>query len=215
MRQNPFTNSEIATKYESWYSEDGLRVDQQEKSLLKDLLKRFPDARSLLEIGCGTGHFTKWFEEECGLSTIGMDKSPAMLLEADKQGMRGLFQADAQNLPLAADSIDLAAFITTLEFLPDPLSALREAYRVCKQGMLLGVINQHSRLGRRYRKKGGMIWEHARFFTVQGLQQMVKRVSGEYADVSWETTLWPLFQGHLPLPWGGFIGMAVKWEKPK
>lgn len=213
MRQNPFTNSEIVDRYEDWYRTDGLQSDLQEKSLLKELLKKFPDAHSLLEIGCGTGHFTRWFHDECGLSAIGMDKSPAMLVEANKHGLRGLFQGDAQHLPLTAKSIDLVAFITTLEFVPDPLSTIQEAYRVSREGMLLGVINQHSLLGRRYRKKGGKIWGHARFFTVKELQQMARQVSGAYTDISWETTLWPRFQSHLPLPWGGFIGMAVRWKQ--
>ncbi len=213
MSQNPFSNSEIADKYEDWYRTDGLQADHQEKSLLKHLMKIFPDAHSLLEVGCGTGHFTRWFQEEFSPTIFGMDSSAAMLIEASKYAIQGLLKGDAVHVPLAANSADLIAFITTLEFLPDPLSAIREAQRISKQGMLLGVINRHSLLGRKYQAKGGKIWGKAHLFTVQSLQKMVRRVCGRQAEITWETTLWPLFQGHLPLPWGGFIGMAVKWNQ--
>jgi ubiquinone/menaquinone biosynthesis C-methylase UbiE len=207
--QNPFINSEIAAGYETWYLTTGSNADHQEKALLKRLLARFPEARTILEVGCGTGHFTRWFGE-LGMQTVGLDLSMPMLSEAKRLEGRVYLQGDALRLPFPAKSFDLAALITTLEFLPDPLRALTEALRIARQGLILGVLNTESRLGRQYKRKGGPIWEAARFFTPIELKGMILEITEKKARMIWRTTLWPFWPGALPLPWGGFIGMAVK-----
>jgi ubiquinone/menaquinone biosynthesis C-methylase UbiE len=50
-------------------------------------------------------------------------------------------QADAQMLPFLSKSFDLAALITKLEFLLDPLQALAEALRVARHWIFLGILN--------------------------------------------------------------------------
>lgn len=208
IRLNPFTNPEIAAGYESWYLTTGRQADRYEKDLLKWLLARFPQARTILEVGCGTGHFTRWFEES-ELLAIGLDRSRAMLDEAKKLGKPSYVQGDALLLPFLPESFDLVALITTLEFLPQPNHALAEALRVARQGLILGVLNANSCLGRQYKRTGGPIWKIARFFTPDELKQMILEITGVKIRVIWRTTLWPFRSGALPLPWGGFIGVAV------
>jgi ubiquinone/menaquinone biosynthesis C-methylase UbiE len=133
-----------------------------------------------------------------------------MLEEAKELGEIVCPQGDAQRLPFPAKSFDLVALITTLEFLPDPTQGLAEAQRVARQGLILGVLNAESRLGRQYKRAGGAIWEAARFFTPDELEHMVLDITGKKARVVWRTTVWPFWPGALPLPWGGFIGMAIK-----
>jgi ubiquinone/menaquinone biosynthesis C-methylase UbiE len=181
----------------------------QEKALLKYLLAGFVGARTVLEVGCGTGHFLRWLCE-LGLYTVGLDLSRPMLEEAKKLGAGVYLQGDALKLPFPAKSFDLVALITTLEFLPDPLQSLAEALRVSGKGLILGVINAESRLGRQYRYQGGPIWNAARFYTPAELKWMIRETTGQKARISWRSTLWPPWAGMLPLPWGGFIGMSVK-----
>jgi len=119
-------------------------------------------------------------------------------------------QGEALILPFVSKPFDLVALITTLEFLPDPFQALVEALRVVRQGLILSVLNADSRLGQRYKREGGPIWEAARFCTPAELKRMVLRITGEKVKIIWRTTLWPFWPGALPLPWGGFIGMVVK-----
>lgn len=207
---NPFAQPALAAGYQAWYSTSGRRAAQRETRLLQWLLEKFPEARTVVEVGCGTGQFTCWFKAQ-GLKAIGLDISVAMLEEAARLGKGIWVRGDALELPFADDSFDLAAFITTLEFLPDPVRALSEARRVARQGLILGVINRSSLLGRRYRRQGGPIWEAARFFTPRELVLTARRAAGVRADISWKTTLWPLWPGAMHLPWGGFIGMAVRW----
>jgi SAM-dependent methyltransferase len=164
-----------------------------------------------MEVGCGTGHFTRWFSE-LGLKATGLDLSSPMLEEARSLGDSVYLQGDALMLPYRSKSIDLVALITTLEFLSAPGQALVEAMRVARQGLVLGVLNAKSRLGRRYKRQGGPVWESARFFTPDELKLMILEVANGKADIVWRTTLWSLWPGALPLPWGGFIGMTIKFS---
>jgi ubiquinone/menaquinone biosynthesis C-methylase UbiE len=208
--QNPFHDFALAAPYQSWYATRGRRAVRRETQLLRWLLDRFPAARTILEVGCGTGHFTRWLEAQ-GLEAVGLDSSAAMLAEAAQLGTRILVRGDALALPFADASVDLVAFITTLEFIFDPASALAEGRRIARQGMILGVINRRSRLGARYRRQGGPVWSAARFFTPRELLEEVGPAAGLTASICWRTTLWPFWRGATPLPWGGFIGMAVRW----
>ena len=54
---------DAAAHYEAWYETAGRRADRLEKALFKQLMTGFPHAHTLLEIGCGTGHFARWFGE--------------------------------------------------------------------------------------------------------------------------------------------------------
>ena len=47
-------------------------------------------------------------------------------------------------------------------------------------------------------------------FTPTELMHLVHRAAvGRPTEIIWRTTLWPVWSGVLPLPWGGFVGMAV------
>jgi ubiquinone/menaquinone biosynthesis C-methylase UbiE len=210
VRGNPFTDPELVAGYERWYSTVGRRADRLEKRLLRMLLGRFPDAHEVLEVGCGTGHFTRWMTSR-GLRAIGVDISAAMLAEARRLKTGDCVRGDALGLPFKSKSFDLVVMIATLEFTPEPVEALSEAFRVARGGVILGAFNDHSRLGQQLKAKGGVTWDSAHFFTVKELTRAVRRALGDRpAEVVWRTTLWPCWPRALPLPWGGFIGMAVR-----
>jgi ubiquinone/menaquinone biosynthesis C-methylase UbiE len=206
---NPFANPGMASGYEAWYERTGCRADRLEKALLKRLLARFPQAGTLLEVGCGTGHFTRWFDE-LGLQAAGLELSLPMLAEASRLGSPPCVRGDALALPFSSAAFDLVVLITTLEFVVDPIQALAEALRVARRGLILGVLNRQSLLGWQLKREGGPIWDAARFFTPAELTHLMGRaVAGRRVELVWRTTLWPVWPGKLPLPWGGFIGMAV------
>jgi len=114
-------------------------------------------------------------------------------------------------LPFPTDAFDLVALITTLEFTADPAEALVEALRVARCGLILGVLNRQSPLGWQLRRVAGPIWEAACVLAPSEWVELVGCAAGERAvKVLWGTTLWPLWPKPLPLPWGGYIGMAVR-----
>jgi ubiquinone/menaquinone biosynthesis C-methylase UbiE len=207
---NPFANPAIVAGYEAWYETTGRQADRLEKALLKRLLAGFPEVRTLLEVGCGTGHFTRWFSEQ-GLQVTGLDLSPPMLAEAARLRSPPCVRGDALALPFPGGAFDVVALITTLEFVADPVQVLVEAARVTRQGLILGVLNRQSLLAWRLRRSGQTLWRTARFYTPVELVRLVQRTAaGKRVKVVWRTTLWPVWPGELPLPWGGFIGMAVR-----
>ncbi len=207
-------SADRAGRYESWYeTEQGRRADEAEKAALGWLLRAFPQLRSVLEIGCGTAHFTRWLAGQ-HLAPIGLDLSSTMLGQAGLVGGVQLVQGDARSLPFADRSFDLAAFVTSIEFLNRPREALVEALRVARSGILLGVLNRWSVLGLRRRLAGlfrSTVYDGARFYGVGELKRLLRSVGEAGARVLWCTTLYP---GCAPwaqsrLPWGGFIGMAL------
>lgn len=205
---NPFEDHKIAATYESWYLTKGKKAAEQEKALLKSLIEQYSNAQTILEVGCGTGYFTSWFEE-LGLRAVGLDYSRSMIRQAHEGHHLPFIRGDALTLPFQAKSFDLVALITTLEFNVLPSQVIMEAIRVSRQGLILGVINRLSLLGLQYRRKGGPIWGQARLFSTGELMRMLKTIIPKNSRIKSKTTLWPLFPGVSKLPWGGFIGMAV------
>jgi len=207
---NPFTDPARVARYENWYQTTGRRADRLEKTLLRRLLTRFSSARTILEVGCGTGHFTRWYSE-LGLRAVGLDVSSPMLAEAVRLGGPQCLCGDALALPFPNRAFDIVTLITTLEFIADPAMALAEALRVAQCGLILGVLNRQSMLARQLKREGGLLWDKVRFFHPEELIHLVKHACNEKrVKIVWRTTLWPIWPVALPLPWGGFIGMAVR-----
>jgi ubiquinone/menaquinone biosynthesis C-methylase UbiE len=205
---------QVASCYEAWYeTPEGRRADELEKASLRQLLESFPRAQSVLEVGCGTGHFTRWLREQ-GLAAVGLDLSEEMLAEAKALDGVLLVRGDAHRLPFADGAFDLVAFVTALEFLDGPQQALAEALRVARRGLLLGVLNRWSLLGVKRRLMElcrPTVYHTAHFYGVGELKGLLKSVAGGRARTVWRTTLfpsrWPCQQS--TWPWGGFIAMAL------
>lgn len=211
----------VARDYEAWYEQGfGRFASRQEEVLLHHLLQRFPGASSLLEVGCGTGHFTRWFAQQ-GFQVTGLDTSPAMLEQARLRNGTNYLLGDTQALPFENQLFDLVALITTLEFVTDPVQALREAMRVTRQGLLLGVLNRQSLVEDVHLLRGqhpAGVLTQAHRLSVKEFKRCVRQAAGKQSMIiTWRTTI---FSGRLPpcatwLPWGEYLGMAVHLEPMK
>ena len=208
-------DTEVAAGYESWYkSPDGQRADRLEKAALAHLLDRLPDSDDVLEVGCGTGHFTRWLAK-CGWAAAGLDLSAAMLAEARALNGTCLIQGDAHRLPFSDGAFDIVMLVTTLESLERPRKALRESLRVAEKGLVLGVLNRCSLLGLRRRLRGLLrptVYDDATFYNLSDLARLLQTFDAKEAAIDWATTLhprwWPIEQ--CPKRWGGFIAMAFR-----
>jgi ubiquinone/menaquinone biosynthesis C-methylase UbiE len=201
---NPFDDPEVAARYEDWYRGPGALPDRLEKELLEKALETFPERETLLEVGCGTGHFTRWFSEK-GLATMGVDVSRTMLAEARRRGTSACAVANASALPFADRSFDLTALVASLEFLEEPKRALREAVRVARHGLVLGTFNRFSLYALRRRLRPSRVWRRARFYAPLEVRRLAAEAAGSRAqDIRWWAASWSL------IPCGDFLVTAAK-----
>lgn len=181
-----------AKTYEDWLSGDKSRaVLAAETGLMVSMLKPVP-GESLLDIGCGAGASIEPFLEK-GISLTGIDPSPNMLDYAKQRlGNRAdLHRGFAEELPFDDNEFNCSVFFLSLEFVDDPAKALEEACRVTKDRIFIGIINKYSMYAavRRLRTIfGPTLFNHARFFSIFGIQRMLFTLLGE-VPFFWKTTL--------------------------
>ena len=66
----------VADKYDKWYeTAKGAMYDRLEKKAVSRYLRQNAQGMKLLEVGCGTGHWSEFFSE-CGFEVTGIDVSP-------------------------------------------------------------------------------------------------------------------------------------------
>jgi SAM-dependent methyltransferase len=122
--------------YEAWYhSPRGRWIGDREFDLLQGLLKT-GRGDTLLDVGCGTGHFSRRFARR-GLSVTGMD-SDSGALEFARSGGNGVryVEGDARDLPFPDTVFDYTIAVTSLGFIEDPAKALRILPRTSRSGLV-------------------------------------------------------------------------------
>lgn len=93
-----------------------------------------PNARCVLEIGCGTGAVLASINNNSA-SAFGLDIDLASLLLAGKSTKNtALINGDALHLPFADHAFDISFFHYVLLWLKDPAIAVAEARRVTRNG---------------------------------------------------------------------------------
>lgn len=213
-----------ADKYEAWYhTPKGRFADTLEKKVISKLCE-IHNGDKVLEIGCGTGHFSAYFKE-LGAQVTGLDKATDMLQVAKaRYGDLNINfkEGDAYRLPFADNSFDIVAMITFLEFIPDPKRVLHEAFRVSRGRIFLGILNRLSFLAWNRKRSGKKIWQEAHFYTLKEVLKLL----GEDKKVKWKSVLhFPLVNinllfnarlnlenwlSELNLPFGAFIGILIE-----
>ena len=97
-----------------------------------------PRGLEWLDVGCGTGAMTKTILLRAAPKSVkGVDPSPGFLryAKADVDNARASFLVgDAAALPVATASVDLAVAALSLNFVPDPVSAVAEMARATRPG---------------------------------------------------------------------------------
>ena len=142
--------------YDAWYdTARGRWIGETECRLLISLL----DAQvgeSALDVGCGTGWFTRRIGGLTGSNVTGVDLNGEWLAFARNRDMDSIYlQADARDLPFAEDSFDRIFSVTALSFVPDWKRALREILRVTSKRFVIGLLNRNSLLWSEKGRNGG------------------------------------------------------------
>ena len=173
-RGRPFENKAVAQEYDAYYhTEHGKLVDELEKQAMGQLLAHVLPGQ-MLEIGCGTGHWTAFFSQ-LGFQIVATDVSEPMLSEAKKKSIFNttFMEADVLQLPFSDDHFDQVAAVTSLEFCKDIPQAFAEMKRVLKPGgwLICGCLNKHSMLGKM--KDNDPVYRHGYFMSKEELEQQL------------------------------------------
>lgn len=179
---NVFFNAEIADEYDAYYNtEVGQKVNEIEEKLIAGALQKIPKGK-MLELGCGTGHWTKFFVEN-GFELTATDISDAMLKHAQQKQLNAkILKADSENLPFEDESFDMVSSITMMEFVSDQDKVLSEIYRVLKPNgyVLLGGLNANSELAKN--AVNDPVFQNANFFTHEKLVEKLMKLGVPEVD---------------------------------
>ncbi len=172
---NVFERADIAAAYDDYYREGfGRQVDEIEKSLVSLLLEGVPRG-PMLELGCGTGHWTEFFLAK-GFEVTGLDTSDAMLAQARAKNLPAEFrQASAEDIPFGDHAFEVVSSVTMLEFVNDQDRVFDEMHRVLSPGgrLILGCLNADSVLARN--SEGDDVFGEAKFLDPAGLAARLER----------------------------------------
>jgi len=198
--------SSIARKYDDWYQRPvGQMYDMLEKRAIQELLPDPGDGHALLEVGCGTAHWSAFFAER-GFRVTGLDVSARMVQIAREKRIPDarFYQGDAAAIPFPDHAFDVVAGITLLEFVHDPRRVLAEMARCARSGgcILVGVLNRWSYQGISRKVRGTPLFGSARFFSLWAL----KRLLSEYGRAEVRSAVFLL-------PWRWALGAAPVLER--
>ena len=209
--------------YDAWYdSPRGRWMGDVEFELLCRHLDTKPGT-SLLDVGCGTGWFTRRLAA-AGLQVTGLDVDFDALAFARERSDIGIsyVAGDACRLPFPDQSFDQAISITALCFVDDWPRAIAEIVRVARHRFVLGLLNRHSLLWRDKGRDGGKgAYQGAHWHTRKELDIALKQLPVE--NVRFSTAIF-LQSGtefaqaveralSHSLPWGAFLIVSGDVER--
>jgi SAM-dependent methyltransferase len=194
-------------EYDTWYrSPRGRWIGETEHRLLRAVLAPTPGA-SVLDVGCGTGYFTRRLASE-GLEVTGVDASVEMIRYARSQCVFGerYIVGDARCLPFPDRHFDSCIAITSLCFIREQAQALAEMVRVTRQRITLGLLNRHSLLYWQKGRQGGRgAYRGAYWHTARGARALLDRADLQNIAV----------RSAIYLPSGKWVARSMEYAVPQ
>jgi len=205
-------------KYDAWYQTPrGTWISETEFQLMISQLQPQP-ASTLLDVGCGTGHFSRRFAAH-GLQVTGIDPDAGAINFARQQdGSIIYLKGSAEKLPFPDSSFDYCVAVTSLCFIEQVEKAITEMWRVSRKAMVLGLLNRNSLLFNQKYNHGsylGARWD--RFGDVinilSDLKPGIAGVShGTAVFLPWAGCIARTIETVVPnkVPWGGFLSVCIR-----
>lgn len=216
-RKEWFFNRQYTDHYEDYYEGKYKRAEIEQKSVMERLIKADARNKTLLEFGCGTTRFTRWWHE-IGLEATGGDISPFMISQAIHRWGGDLAMADVHYMPFKDDTFDILVFMNTFEYYQNPVQVIREAARVARNGFAMGMMNKLTPkfIRRRVQQSFGAneYYRTATFYTPKTLIELINEtLQGKQIEITWNCTGLPKW---FPIkewkqPYGDFFGLYVKF----
>lgn len=205
--------------YDQWYQTGrGRWISNIEFEILRQQI----DSRvgcSLLDVGCGTGHFTRRFED-AGFAVTALDVDERMLCYARSVSQRSDYvQGDVCALPFADKYFDHCVAITSLCFVADMQLAVSEMLRVARRTVVLGLLNRNSLLYYQKHDRGsykGARWDDIHFMGLTGaIDVLFQRQVQTALFLPSGGVLARVAESLIPqwLPWGSFLVVSFRMDK--
>jgi SAM-dependent methyltransferase len=143
-------------EYDAWYdSGRGRWIGSIEYEPITRMLQP-QSGDHLLDVGCGSGWFTRRLARQPAVQVTAVDVDPSALAFAREHDPTTCYlRADARALPFEACSFERVLCMTALGFVPDWPQALREIVRVTGTRFVLGLLHRHSALWVQKGRAGG------------------------------------------------------------
>ena len=162
--------------------------DAYYRNIRTELIALAPDIHGrVLEIGCAEGYTMAYLQERFNCSVVGLDYCEEALCSARDKGL-DVYACDlnSADLPFGFDEFDYIIIGDVLEHLYDPWGVLRKiVHRLKGDGtILLSIPNvKHYTLLKElilhdrwdYCSSGILDSSHLRFFTLDGIQKLVRQ----------------------------------------
>jgi len=213
---NPPPAAVSPESYDAWYrTPRGAWIGETEYRLLRKLLQPEPGA-SVLDVGCGTGYFSRRFAlDDHALTGVDLDAPTVAYARNHAVAGEQYAIADASALPFADGAFDYAVSIAALCFVADERRALREMLRVARRGIALGLLNRRSLLHWQKGRRGGSgAYRGARWHTRGELKKLLVGlplepvVIGSAIALPSASSLARAMEGLLPC--GAFLAVAAR-----
>jgi SAM-dependent methyltransferase len=205
--------------YDAWYaSARGRWIGATEYGLLENLL-HLQSGATLLDVGCGTGYFTRRFANSGLQRVVGLDPDRAWLefAQAHRVASEQFVVGSALTLPFPDACFDYSIAVTALCFVPDQARAVREMLRVTRRRFALGLLNRHSLLYLAKGRGGGSgAYRGARWDTVEEMRALFRDLPVTGLEIA-TAVFFPFGAGFARVaeswwrpqwPWGSFIAVA-------
>ena len=202
-----------AKDYDRWYETPvGQAHDRVQKADVLKLLRPARPGDRLLDIGCGTGHWSRFFAS-LGYAVTGVDISEEMIRAArDRPAPGCVFElADACALPVEDQSFEVVAAMAVLEFASDVSSMLNETFRCAKPdgSVLIGALNRLAPINRDRLAKGRQPYASGRLLGPGELRHLL----GRFGRVRMVASCVP--PGHRGRRLGRWIGRLIAPRRRK
>lgn len=169
--------------YEAWFARHE-EVYQSEIVALREQISTLPKNIRGIEVGLGTGRFTK----ELGIRE-GIEPSESMAARARVRGIE-VMDGLAENLPYADLQFDFVLFVTICH-LRKLKMALTEAQRVLKHNgaLIIGFLDKDRPIAQSYleKRERSTFYAQADFYTVSRLDNLIKNTG--FRDPEYTQTL--------------------------
>lgn len=173
-----FDFERVAEHYEDWYNTPaGIVHDATQKADLLHFLGPAEGGARLLDVGCGTGHWSRFFAS-LGYAVAALDLSRAMVKVARSRSPLdcAFLAADACAIPFEDASFDVVAAMATIEFVCNPSEALHEMSRCLRHGgkLIIGTLNRLASLNRERVAEGCEPYASARLYSPDDLLKFLR-----------------------------------------